>query len=193
MASKKIIDSNTEKILISSSKKVRAERIALDLTQEEFADFIDMKYATYKSFEQKGKISFDNYVKILIRLNKQEQFEKFLDGFEFNEQKARAINNKNNVDIKNKFIEPIINANQKQLTLDKKVFGTELFYSVRDGHFYEVPTFINIVLNSWNEKRLMLLIKYFGEDRLKPYMLKQKDTKLLKSFNKHIKHIKKRY
>ena len=36
----------------------------------------------------------------------------------------------------------------------------------------------------------MLLIKYFGEDRLKPYILKKKDIKLLKSFNSHLKYIR---
>ena len=182
---------DTNKILKSASKKIRAERIALELNQEEFSNFVDIKYATYKSFEQKGKITFENYVKILIKLNKQEQFLKFLDGFEFNEQKERA--NKKSDDKINIFLKPIIEVNQKHIILDKKVFGEELFYSVENGHTYEIPNFINIVLNSWDEKRLMLLIKYFGEERLKPYILEQKDIKLLKSFNLHIKYIKRKF
>ncbi|WP_418187236.1 hypothetical protein ACNSOP_06520 [Aliarcobacter lanthieri] len=82
-----MILNNTLKILKLASKKIRAERIALDLTQEEFSDFIEIKYATYKSFEQTGKISFENFVQILIKLKKEDQFLGFLDGFEFNEQK----------------------------------------------------------------------------------------------------------
>lgn len=183
-----MIENHIKKILISASKKVRAERIALELSQEEFANFVDIKYATYKTFEQKGKITFENYVKILININKDEQFNKFLDGFEFNEQKERA--NKKNGN-RNVYLNPIIEVSQKHIILDKKVFGEELFYSVKDGHSYEIPNFINIVLNKWDERRLLLLFKYFGQDRLKPYILERKDIYLLKSFNKHVIHIAK--
>lgn len=48
---------------------------------------------------------------------------------------------------------------------------------------------LNIVLSAWNEKKLMLLIKYFGIERLKPYIVKLKDIKLLKSFNQHVKYL----
>lgn len=177
-------------IIKSASKKIRTERIALGLTQEEFANFIDIKYATYKVFEQKGKISFEAFVKILIKLNKENQFIKFLDGFEFNEQKERANNKKKTLNISAISFKPIIKVDQKQIVLNKKIFGNELFYSVKDGHIYEIPNFINIILNSWNENRLMLLIKYFGVDRLKPHIINQKNSKLLKSFNMHIKYIK---
>ena len=64
-----------------------------------------------------------------------------------------------------------------------------MFYSVDDGHKYEIPNFINIVLNKWDDRRLMLLIKYFGEERLKLHIVKLKDVKVLKSFNKHIKYM----
>jgi len=188
MSIKNITDSKVEKKLILAAKKVRAERIALDLTQEEFASFTDIKYSTYKSFEQKGRISFENYIKILININKLEQFDKFLDGFEFNEQKERIGKNIEN----NEFLRPIIKAEQKRISLDKSIFGAELFYSVEDGHMYDVPTFINIVLQKWNDKRVMLLIKYFGEERLKSIIIKQKDIRLLKTFNKHIKYISRR-
>lgn len=187
-----MIDKKTEKILVLSSMKIRAERIALELTQEEFSEFIGIKYATYKVFEQSGKISFENYIKILIKLNKEEQFIKFLDGFEFDKQKQRVSSKKiDDTNIESNFLKPIIEVSQKMITLDKKIFGEELFYSVEDGHIYEIPNFINIVLKAWDDKRLMLLIKYFGEDRLKTHILKQKDIKLLKSFQQHIKHIKK--
>lgn len=181
-------ENEVNKILKSASKKVRAERIALELSQEEFASFVDIKYATYKTFEQKGKITFDNYIKILIKINKIEQFNKFLDGFEFNEQKERA--NKKN-DNTNVYLNPIIDVSQKHIILDKKVFGEELFYSVEDGHNYEIANFITIVLHKWDERRLVLLIKYFGQDRLKPYILQQKDINLLQSFNKHIVYVSK--
>ena len=183
-----MIDNKINKILKSASKKIRAERIALELSQEEFADFVNIKLSTYKTFEQKGKITFENYVKILIKINKIEQFKYFLDGFEFNEQKERAYkkNDDNNI-----YIKPIIDASQKEIILDKKVFGPELFYSLEDGHKFEVANFINIILNNWDERRLMLLFKYFGQDRLKPYILERKDINLLKSFNKHLVYVSK--
>lgn len=183
-----MIENQIDKILKSASKKIRAERIALELSQEEFADFVNIKLSTYKTFEQKGKITFENYVRILIKINKIEQFKYFLDGFEFNEQKERAYkkNDGNNI-----YIKPIIDVSQKEIILDKKVFGPELFYSVEDGHKFEVPNFINIILNNWDERRLMLLFKYFGQDRLKPYILERKDINLLKSFNKHLVYVAK--
>ena len=180
-----MISNDIKKILIAASKKIRAERIALELSQEEFANFVGIKYATYKTFEQKGKITFENYVKILIKINKEEQFNKFLEGFEFNDQKERT--NKKNED-RNIYIKSIIEPSQKYIILDKKVFGEELFYSVEDGHRYEIPNFINIVLSKWNERRLMLLFKYFGAERLTPHIVENKDINLLKTFNKHKKH-----
>ena len=45
-----MIKSSVQKILMVASKKIRAERIALELSQEEFANFVDIKYATYKTF-----------------------------------------------------------------------------------------------------------------------------------------------
>jgi transcriptional regulator with XRE-family HTH domain len=187
-----MISNNILKISKLTSKKIRAERIALDLTQEEFSNFIEIKYATYKNFEQKGKISFENFIKILIKLKKEELFLEFLNGFEFNEQKERTSSNKNSNNentIKNSYLTPLIQVEQKQIILDKEIFGEELFYSVENGHIYEIPNFINIILSAWNEKRLMLLIKYFGIERIRPYIVKQKDIKLLKSFNQHIKYL----
>ena len=187
-----MISYNILKISKLTSKKIRAERIALDLTQEEFSNFIEIKYATYKNFEQKGKISFENFIKILIKLKKEELFLEFLNGFEFNEQKERTSSNKNSNNentIKNSYLTPLIQVEQKQIILDKEIFGEELFYSVENGHIYEIPNFINIILSAWNEKRLMLLIKYFGIERIRPYIVKQKDIKLLKSFNQHIKYL----
>lgn len=181
-------DNQINKILKSASKKIRAERIALELNQEEFAEFVDIKLSTYKTFEQSGKITFENYIKILIKINKIEQFKYFLDGFEFNEHKERVIKNNENTNI---YLRPIIEASQKYIILDKNVFGAEFFYSVEDGHSFEIPNFINIILDNWNERSLMLLFKYFGQDRLKPYILEHKDIKLLKSFNKHITYIAK--
>ena len=187
-----MISNSVTKISKLASKKIRAERIALDLTQEEFSNFIEIKYATYKNFEQKGKISFENFIQILVKLKKEELFLEFLDGFEFNEQKERSSSNKNANNentIKSSYLNPIIKVEQKQIILDKELFGEELFYSVENGHVYEIPNFINIILSAWDEKRLMLLIKYFGIERIKPYIVKQKDIKLLKSFNQHVKYL----
>ena len=187
-----MVSNSILKISKLASKKIRAERIALDLTQEEFSNFIEIKYATYKNFEQKGKISFENFIQILIKLKKEELFLEFLDGFEFNEQKERSSSNKNANNentIKSSYLNPIIKIEQKQIILDKELFGEELFYSVENGHVYEIPNFINIILSAWDEKRLMLLIKYFGIERIKPYIVKQKDINLLKSFNQHVKYL----
>jgi transcriptional regulator with XRE-family HTH domain len=187
-----MISNSILKISKLASKKIRAERIALDLTQEEFSNFIEIKYATYKNFEQKGKISFENFIQILVKLKKEELFLEFLDGFEFNEQKERTSSNKNANNentIRSSYLNPIIQVEQKQIILDKELFGEELFYSVENGHVYEIPNFINIILSAWDEKRLMLLIKYFGIERIKPYIVKQKDIKLLKSFNQHVKYL----
>ena len=187
-----MVSNSILKISKLASKKIRAERIALDLTQEEFSNFIEIKYATYKNFEQKGKISFENFIQILIKLKKEELFLEFLDGFEFNEQKERSSSNKNANNentIKSSYLNPIIKIEQKQIILDKELFGEELFYSVENGHVYEIPNFINIILSAWDEKRLMLLIKYFGIERIKPYIVKQKDIKILKSFNQHVKYL----
>ena len=187
-----MISNSILKISKLASKKIRAERIALHLTQEEFSNFIEIKYATYKNFEQKGKISFENFIQILIKLKKEELFLEFLDGFEFNEQKERSSSNKNANNentIKSSYLNPIIKIEQKQIILDKELFGEELFYSVENGHIYEIPNFINIILSAWDKKRLMLLIKYFGIERIKPYIVKQKDIKLLKSFNQHVKYL----
>ena len=187
-----MVSNSILKISKLASKKIRAERIALHLTQEEFSNFIEIKYATYKNFEQKGKISFENFIQILIKLKKEELFLEFLDGFEFNEQKERSSSNKNANNentIKSSYLNPIIKIEQKQIILDKELFGEELFYSVENGHIYEIPNFINIILSAWDEKRLMLLIKYFGIERIKPYIVKQKDIKILKSFNQHVKYL----
>lgn len=187
-----MISNSILKISKLASKKIRAERIALHLTQEEFSNFIEIKYATYKNFEQKGKISFENFIQILIKLKKEELFLEFLDGFEFNEQKERSSSNKNANNentIKSSYLNPIIQVEQKQIILDKELFGEELFYSVENGHVYEIPNFINIILSAWDKKRLMLLIKYFGIERIKPYIVKQKDINLLKSFNQHVKYL----
>ena len=38
-----MLNKNLDKLIALSKVKIRAERIALDLTQEEFADFVDIK------------------------------------------------------------------------------------------------------------------------------------------------------
>jgi hypothetical protein len=155
------------------------------MTQKEFAKFIEIKYTTYRNFEQSGKISFENFLIILDCLNKAIEFENFLSGFEFTTEKNRIRVNKEE-DLYS-FLKPIIPPSQKQITLDKEIFGKELFYSVENGHIYNVSTLISIILNKYNDERLILLLKYFGVDRLKPYILKEKNIDLLKRFNTHVK------
>lgn len=178
-----------DKKLHNIAIKIRAERIALDLTQKEFAEFIEFKYTTYRNFEQEGKISLENFLKILDKLNKEKEFEQFLNTFEFenNKERVKSESNKNGT-----VFEPIIQVSQKQITLDKNIFGNELFYSVENGHLYDVSVFISILLSQWNDKRLMLLLKYFGVKRLKSYILKEKNIELLKAFCKHENFLRKR-
>jgi len=166
---------------------VRHERIANDLSQKEFSEFINIKYATYRIFEQEGKISLKNFLLILKGLNKYEEFSRFIDTFEYSSgtEKPRVDKSKK----KNSTLKPIVEASQKQIVLDKNIFGNELFYSVDNGHSYDVSRFISIILRNFNEQRIMLLLKYFGEKRLRPYVLKEKKIKLLKMFKKHVDFI----
>ncbi|MDO8609131.1 MAG: helix-turn-helix transcriptional regulator [bacterium] len=177
-------------LLQKSKKSVRNERIALGLTQKEFANFVGLKYATYRIFEQEGKISLENFLYILDGLNKSIEYNKFLDGFEFENAKERARPEQNSK--QNIMTQPIVLPSQKQITLDKQIFGNELFYSVENGHIYEISTFITILLRQYNDERILLLLRYFGVDRLKPYVLKEKNIDLLKKFNKHVAYLKKR-
>lgn len=177
-------------LLKQSKKSVRNERIALGLTQKEFANFVGLKYATYRYFEQEGKISLENFLLILNSLNKTIEYEKFLDGFEFESAKERAKPEQNSA--QNSMTKPIVQPSQKQITLDKEIFGHELFYSVENGHIYEVSTFISIMLAHYTDERLVLLLRYFGMNRLKPYVLKEKNIDLLQKFNKHVSYLKKR-
>jgi len=179
-----------DELLKQSKRSVRNERIALGLTQKEFADFVGLKYATYRHFEQEGKISLENFLLILNSLNKSIEYTKFLDGFEFESAKERAKSEQNT--LQNALIKPIVAPSQKQITLDKQIFGNELFYSVANGHVYEVSTLISIMLSNYNDERIVLLLRYFGVDRLKPYILKEKNIDLFKKFNKHISYLKKR-
>lgn len=177
-------------LLKQTKKSIRNERIALGLTQKEFASFAGLKHATYRYFEQEGKISLENFLHILNTLNKSIEYKKFLDGFEFETAKERAKPEQKNM--KNSITKPIVPPSQKQITLDKEIFGNELFYSVENGHIYEVSTFISIMLSHYTDERLLLLLRYFGVDRLKPYVLKERNIDLLKKFNKHITYLKKR-
>ncbi|WP_457748557.1 helix-turn-helix domain-containing protein [Sulfurimonas sp.] len=168
---------------------VRNERIAIGLSQKEFSEFIGIKYPTYRNFEQKGTITLKNFLIVLSGLNKYEDFEKFMDGFEFKSgsSHSRAVKKKND---HIEHFEPIIKPSQKKIALDKEIFGSEAFYSVENGHVYDVSKFIKIMLKNYNDRTLMLLLKYFGEKRLKPYVLQERDIGLLKKFNKHVKYMK---
>ncbi|PCI28650.1 MAG: hypothetical protein COB67_05940 [SAR324 cluster bacterium] len=180
----------TEDIVQKCKKVVRNERLALGLTQEEFSTFSGIKYATYRQFEQKGKISFCNLVSIFFSINKNIEFENFLDSFEYNTIKERSRKDKESE--KSFFYEPIISPSQKQITLDKEIFGNDLFYSVENGHLYEVSSLISIILSHHNDQRIMLLLKYFGPDRLKSYVLKEKNIDLLTKFNRHVEFLQKK-
>ncbi len=180
----------THDIIEQLKKAVRGERIALNLTQKEFAKLVELKYPTYRTFEQFGKISLENMILILIKLNKDIEFVKFIKGFEFTNQKER-VRVEPKLNKKAYILEPIIPVSQKQITLDKQIFGNDLFYSAKNGQLYDVGNFISIILSECDDKRMMLLLKYFGKNRIKPYVLNQKNLKLLKMFNTHISFIEK--
>lgn len=184
-----IIPKNIEQHIKQIRTSVRHERIANNLSQKEFSEFIDIKYATYRAFEQDGKISLINFLLIINGLNKYEEFKKFIDSFEYESgiEHSRVDKRKDKYTI----FKPIVEASQKQIVLDKNIFGNELFYSVDSGHIYEVSRFISIMLSGFNDERIMLLLKYFGVKRLKPYILKEKNIQLLKKFNKHVAFINK--
>ena len=177
------IEPNIKKLKTS----VRNERIAIELSQKKFAEFIGMKYPTYRVFEQEGKISLSNFLLILKGLNKLDEFDRFIEGFEFQTGVDNArVDAKKDKDIA---VKSIVAPSQKKIILDKNIFGNELFYSVDNGHEYEVSKFISIILAKFNDQRVMLLLKYFGEKRLKPYILKERNITLLKMFNKHLAYI----
>lgn len=177
-----------ELIIKKLKTSIRNERIAISLSQKEFAEFIGMKYPTYRVFEQEGKISLSNFLLILKGVNKLDEFDKFIEGFEFQTGIDNArVDTKKDKDI---IIKPIVTPSQKKIILDKNIFGNELFYSVDNGHEYEVSKFISIILAKFNDQRVMLLLKYFGEKRLKPYILREKNIILLKMFNKHLAYMK---
>ncbi|MEA2018237.1 MAG: helix-turn-helix transcriptional regulator [Campylobacterota bacterium] len=181
MSNNKLNINESVKLLI---KSIRGERIALNLTQKEFSNLIGLKFATYRSFEQTGKISLENFIIIMAKLNKSHEFINFINSFEFSNEKERS-----RVDIastKTSITNYIVPISQKQITLDKKIFGEELFFSVENGHLYDVGNFITILLSKYNDKRLILLLRYFGKERVMPYVLKEKNIDLLKKFNKHI-------
>jgi len=179
-----------DELIRQSSRSVRNERIALSLTQKEFAEFVGLKYATYRYFEQEEKVSLENFLLILIALNKDTEYKRFLDGFEYQSARERATPEQN--DPRNTIIKPIVLPSQKQITLDKHIFGNELFYSVENGHIYEVSTFISIMLTNYNDERIVQLLRYFGVDRLKSYVLREKNIDLLKKFNQHVDYMKRR-
>ena len=179
------IEQNIKKL----KRAIRNERIAINLSQKEFADFIGMKYPTYRLFEQEGKTSVFNFLLILRGINKLDEFDRFIDGFEFQTSIENSrVDTKKDIDTT---VKPIVEFSQKKITLDKNIFGNELFYSVENGHEYEISKFISIILAKFNDKRILLLLKYFGEKRLKPYILKEKNIQLLKMFNTHVAYIKK--
>lgn len=177
-----------EKLISKAKESIRNERVALGLTQKEFADIAGIKFATYREFEQSGKISLQGFAKVLISLNKADGFEKFLASFEFANSRKRASKQADQSD--NFLFEPIIKPSQKEIALDKQIFGEELFYSVPNGHIYEVEKLINIVLANYTDTRIALLIRYFGADRLRPYVQDKQDSKLLQIFNNHLKFLK---
>jgi len=163
---------------------IRTQRISLGLTQKEFAELVEVNYISYRKFEQKGKLSLENFILILAKINKDIDFDNFLKGFEIPHLKSRVRKHKQLS--KNNIYDPIVPIINNYITLDKNIFGNELFYSVENGHNYEISNFITIILNKINDKRMMLLLRYFGKDRLKPFVLKQRNIELLKMFNAHI-------
>ena len=64
-------------------KPIKQSLFSICLSQKESANFVGVSYAIYRSFEQDGKISLENFILILNSLGKSEEYKKFLDGFEY--------------------------------------------------------------------------------------------------------------
>ncbi|MAC84371.1 MAG: hypothetical protein CL624_09575 [Arcobacter sp.] len=77
----------TSEILAFFAKKIKNERLRQKIKQDEFALKAGISLSTYKTFENKGKGSFENFIKIMIALGKVGELEKLLIEPEFSPKK----------------------------------------------------------------------------------------------------------
>jgi transcriptional regulator with XRE-family HTH domain len=67
---------NRKEIMKDLAKKIKQNRISLDLTQEEFSKRSGVKLSTYRTFERSGKGSLENFIAILLAFGMESEFEK---------------------------------------------------------------------------------------------------------------------
>ena len=166
------------------SKSIRNERLALGLSQSEFAKSVQLSLSTYSRLEQSGDMSMNNYLKLIVYLGYEENFLSFLKGLSIDSSRERVDRKE-----RQELLVPIIDISTKKIILDKNVFKGSAFYSVANGYEYDIPNFIDINLENPTDENISLLIRYFGIKRLKPYIDKKNIISLSKMFKKHISYL----
>ncbi len=69
----------TKEIQKDLAKKIKTKRLVLNYTQEDFAIKSGITLSTYRSFENSGKGSFENFIKIIYALGRINELDKFLE------------------------------------------------------------------------------------------------------------------
>ncbi len=67
--------SNPSEIALNIASRVKERRLELDLTQEGMAKRAGLKFATYRRFEQTGKISLEGLLKLGFALDALSDFD----------------------------------------------------------------------------------------------------------------------
>ena len=110
-------DTTTE-IMNDFSKKIKFERIKQKITQEDFSIKSGITLSTYKTFENKGKGSFGNFIKILKAFGKEDQLKQILEEELFSPKSAtlnkKELNQKKRVRTKQVFTKE--DSNDKKIT-----------------------------------------------------------------------------
>lgn len=69
---------NSKEIMTDLAQKIKTKRISLDYTQEAFALKSGVALSTYRTFENSGKGSFENFVAIMTALGSIGELDKLL-------------------------------------------------------------------------------------------------------------------
>lgn len=98
--------SSVEKVKKELVRKIKNYRIQQNLTQKEFSLKSGITLSTYKSFEQKGKGNFENFLIILYTLDKLHELDNLL-------QDSKNV-------VKNSNVRQRVRKEQKQIKRKKK-------------------------------------------------------------------------
>ena len=83
-----------EEITTDFAKKIKQERLRQNKTQEEFSLKAGVKLSTYKTFENKAKGTFENFLLILKAFGKINELESILSKPEFSPKEQITKNSK---------------------------------------------------------------------------------------------------